>query len=56
MRGYVSNFMTSQAPYLPPMYGTGIAWGNLTMSGHGPVTVWEAAKLRHWVTFTTSVV
>ena len=34
VKGLIPSFMTSEAPLLPPMYGTGINWGNLTISGH----------------------
>ena len=34
VKQYISNVITSELPYLPPMYGTGIDWTKLTISGH----------------------
>ena len=31
---YVTNFFTEELPYLPPMYGSGMNWTAITISGH----------------------
>ena len=33
-RQYVTNFFTVELPYLPPMYGSGMNWTAITVSGH----------------------
>merc|ERR1711916_37395 len=34
VRQYVTNFITGEPPYQPPMYGSGINWTATTISGH----------------------
>lgn len=34
VKSYILNFITPELPYLPPMFGTGIDWTKLIVSGH----------------------
>ena len=34
VRSLITNAIAAEAPYQPPMYGSGIVWENITFSGH----------------------